>query len=67
MPKLLCITSLVISILIFLLFVADLVLGFSGSPTLAPFKFSNYIVDIVFTVCSGILGALSWFTLREQV
>lgn len=67
MPKLLCIIALVISILVFLLFTADLVLGFAGSPSIAPFKFSNYIVDIIFAVCSGILGALSWFTLREQV
>lgn len=67
MPKILCIIALVISILVCLLFLADLILGFAGSPSLAPFKFSNYIVDIVFAICGAILGTLSWFTLREQV
>lgn len=67
MPKLLCIISLVISILVFLLFTADLVLGFAGSEGIAPFKFSNSTVDIIFVVCSAILGTLSWFTLQEQV
>jgi hypothetical protein len=67
MPKVLCIIALVISLLTFVLFLADLVMGMSGNVALAPFKYSNMIVDIVFVASSGILGVLSWFTLREQV
>lgn len=67
MPKVLCIIALVISLLTFVLFLADLLMGMSGNVALAPFKYSNMIVDIVFVVSSGVLGVLSWFTLREQV
>jgi hypothetical protein len=67
MPKVLCIIALVISLLTFVLFLADLLMGMSGNVALAPFKYSNMIVDIVFVASSGILAVLSWFTLREQV
>lgn len=67
MPKVLCIIALVVSLLSFLLFAADILMGMAGNVALAPFKYSNPIVDIVFTVGSGILGILSWLTLREQV
>lgn len=67
MPKVLCIIALVISLLTFVLFLADLLMGMSGNLALAPFKYSNMIVDIVFVASSGILAVLSWFTLREQV
>lgn len=67
MPKVLCIIALVISLLTFVLFLADLLMGMSGNVALAPFKYSNMVVDIVFVASSGILAVLSWFTLREQV
>jgi len=67
MPKILCIIALVISVLFFLLFLADLLMMLSGNTTMAPFKGSNMIVDIVFIIGSGVLGGLSWLTLREQV
>ncbi len=67
MPKLLCIIALVVSLLVFVLFLLDLIMGMSGNLAMAPFKYSNMIVDIVFVLGSGILGALSFTTLREQV
>jgi hypothetical protein len=63
----LCIVPLTIAVIVFALFLADLVLGFAGMKELAPFKFSNMIIDIVFVVCSLVLAVMSWFTLREQV
>ncbi len=67
MPKALCIIALAVSLLFFVLFLADLVLGMSGNVALAPFRYSSPSVDIVFVIGSGVLGALSWLTLREQV
>jgi hypothetical protein len=67
MPKVLCIIALVVSLLFFVLFLADLLMGLSGNVALAPFKYANMIVDIVFVIGSGVLGVLSWLTLREQV
>ncbi|MHC4176371.1 MAG: hypothetical protein ACYSWU_02625 [Planctomycetota bacterium] len=65
MPKALCISGMVIAVLLLLVFGVDLVIGFpfrSSSPLFA-FK----LMDIGFIICSGILGYLSWTTLREQV
>jgi hypothetical protein len=67
MPKLLCIIALVVSLLLFVLFLLDLAMGMSGNLAMAPFKYSDPIVDIVFVVGSGVLAALSFLTLREQV
>jgi hypothetical protein len=64
----LCIAALTISVIVFLLFLADLILYFLlGNRDLAPFKGANLPVDIVFVVCSLVLALLSWFTYREQV
>jgi hypothetical protein len=63
----LCIAALSIAVIVFALFSADLILGLLGMYQLAPFKFANMIIDIVFVVCSIILALMSWFTLREQV
>lgn len=63
----LCIAALTIAVIVFALFLADLVLGLAGMNQIAPFKFANMTIDIVFAVCSLILALLSWFTLREQV
>ncbi len=67
MPKALCLTAMVISILVFLLFFSDLALGMMGLSSIAPFRFANMSIDIVFTVCAAVLGFLSFKTLREQI
>ena len=54
--------------MIFLLFLADLILGLSGQVAIAPFKYApGMIVDIIFLVVSGILGAMSWATFKNQI
>ena len=63
----LCIAALTIAVIVFALFLADLILGLAGMNQIAPFKYANMIIDIVFVVCSLILAIMSWFTLREQV
>lgn len=68
MQKGLCIIALSIAVVIFLLFVADLVMGFTGQASMAPFKYApGMIIDIVFVVVSGILAIMSWSTFRKQV
>jgi hypothetical protein len=63
----LCYVALAISVIVFILFLLDLILGFSGMAHIAPFKFANMIVDIVFAVAALLLAAMSFFTLKEQV
>lgn len=67
MPKGLCITALTISVIVLVLFLADLILGLAGMVNLAPFKYNNMVMDIIFIVCSGSLAVMSWSTFREQV
>ena len=67
MQKGLCITALTISVIVFAIFLADLVLGLLGNATIAPLKYANMVMDIVFVICSLIVGVMSWFTYREQV
>lgn len=67
MQKGLCIAALAISVIVFILFLADLLLGLAGQDLIAPFKAANMTIDIVFTICAAILGIMSWFTYREQV
>ena len=62
MPKVLCMAGAAISVLVFVLFLLDLV----GPEVVAPFKGANRVMDIVYIVSSGIVGYLSWSTLREQ-
>jgi hypothetical protein len=63
----LCIVALSIAVIVFALFLADLILGLAGMNEIAPFKCANMTIDIVFVVCSLTLAVMSWFTLREQV
>jgi len=56
----LCIAALAISVIVFALFLADLILGLAGMNEVAPFKYAN-------SVCSLALALMSWFTLKEQV
>ena len=67
MQKGLCIAALTIAVIVFALFLADLILGLAGMNQIAPFKYANLYHDIVFVVCSLALAVMSWFTLREQV
>jgi hypothetical protein len=66
-PKGLCIIALTISMIVFALFLMDLIMGLSGMQHLAPFKYANMVFDIIAIVVSLILGVMSWFTFREQV
>lgn len=67
MQKGLCIAALAISLIVFAIFLADLLLGMAGMEKIAPFHSADTTIDIVFVVCSILLGVMSWFTLREQV
>ncbi len=59
MPKVLCLTGMVIAILILVLVLLDLALK-------VPFQRISTMMDIVFVICAVCLGYLSWATLREQ-
>lgn len=59
MPKVLCISGIVIAVLILILFSLDLAVSF-------PFQRVNVTMDIVFMVCALGLAYLGWSTLREQ-
>ncbi len=59
MPKVLCMTGMVIAILILVLFLLDLAVKF-------PFQRTDMWMDIVFVTCAAGLAYLSWSTLREQ-
>ncbi len=66
MPKALCLTGLVISILVLLLFTLDFVLGMANMAKSAPFRAAAPIMDVLFILSSGGLSYLSWKTYREQ-
>ncbi len=59
MPKVLCLTGMVIAILILVLFLLDLAIGY-------PFKHVSMMMDVVFVICAVGLAYISWSTLREQ-
>ncbi|HZN35169.1 MAG TPA: hypothetical protein VFB80_15175 [Pirellulaceae bacterium] len=59
MPKALCMSGIAVAILIILLFAADLIIGL-------PFKRASIFMDIGLLIAAVVLGAISWFTLREQ-
>lgn len=67
MPKVLCLTALVISILVFSMFFLDLVLNLVGMSSLAPFKGAHFGIDLVFAICAAIIGVMSLLTFRQQV
>ncbi len=66
MQKGLCITAITIAVIVFAVFLADLILGLLGMVEFAPFKFANMIIDIVFVICALGVGVLSWYTYKEQ-
>ncbi|MEX0819450.1 MAG: hypothetical protein WD070_07645 [Pirellulaceae bacterium] len=59
MPKALCLTGMVIAIVVFLLFLLDLIIK-------VPFQRANPIMDVVFVLCAITLAFISWTTFREQ-
>lgn len=66
MPKALCWTGIGISILVAVLFLADLILGMAGQVWMAPFKYTSMTMDLLYLTCACGLAVLSWMTLREQ-
>jgi len=62
MPRVLCMAGMVVAILVFIVFLLDLVIP----GELAPFGNASYLMDIIFIICSLGLGFLSWTTYREQ-
>jgi len=65
MPKALCISGMVISFLLLLIFGLDLVTAVMLKNGF-PFGGASWLMDAGFIVCSAVLGYLSWTTLREQ-
>jgi hypothetical protein len=66
MPKALCLISLVASILVVVLFLADMALGLLGMQDLVPLRSANTLMDVVFIVAGAALIFMSWTTYREQ-
>ena len=67
MPKVLCLTALAISGLVFLLFFFDLAMRLVGMTSIAPFRGAHLWIDVVFSICAAIIGVMSFFTFREQI
>jgi len=57
MPKALCISGMVISVLVLILFGLDIAMG-------VPFHGLSTMLDVTFIVCAVLLGYLSWATFR---
>ena len=66
MQKGLCIFALTISALVLVLFLADLIFGMAGMTQFAPFRYANFTIDVIFSICSFVVVILSFLTLREQ-
>ena len=58
MPKVLCMTGMVVAILVLVLFVLDLALKF-------PFQRFSMFMDVMFILSAAGIGYLSWSTYRE--
>jgi len=59
MQKALCMSGLVVSDLVIILFAAELAVGI-------PFRRASVMIDVALLVSAALLGLLSWLTLREQ-
>lgn len=66
MPKAICLISLVASILVVVLFLADMAMGFLGMEDMAPLRSADKLMDFVFVVAGAALISMSWMTYREQ-
>ena len=65
MPKALCIIGMVVAVLSLLIFGLDLATSMLLE-TGFPCNGVSMTMDIAFVIASGILGYLSWTTMREQ-
>lgn len=65
MPKALCLISLVASILIVVLFLADAIFGLAGMESVAPLGYASLLMDLAFTFFGLLLVYLSFSTYRE--
>ena len=63
MPRLLCLSGLVVAGLVLLLFLADLIMSFTGGGGI--FSYPSLLMDIVFIICAGLLGYLAWVALKD--
>ena len=63
MPRIMCLGGLVVSGLVFLLFLVNFIMTIAGMGAL--FRYQIMLMDIVFLICSGTLGYLSWSAFRE--
>ena len=63
MPRMLCLGGLVVAGLVFLLFLLDFVMSMAGMGAI--FRYPSLLMDIIFMLCSAILGYLSWMSLKE--
>jgi hypothetical protein len=66
MPKVICLISLVASILVVVLFFADMAMGFLGMEDMAPLRSADKLMDLVFVIAGAALISMSWMTYREQ-
>jgi len=66
MPKALCLISLVASILVVVLFLADAVLGMAGMSEIAPLGSASLMMDLAFVIFGAAMIYLSYSTYREQ-
>ncbi len=65
MPKALCYIGLVVAVVLLALFGLDLVTGFLLEEAF-PFRGVSLLMDVGYVLGAGVLGYLSWATLREQ-
>lgn len=66
MPKALCLTSLVVSILVVVLFLEDALMRIVGMNGLAIFGGANLLMDLMYTLIGAGMIYMSWTTYREQ-
>jgi len=59
MPKALSLAGMVVAVLLFLVFTADLITGI-------PFAKASPLMDIGFMICSALLLVMAWLTRSEQ-
>lgn len=61
MPKVLCMTGIVIAIIILVISLLDLF----GPESIAPLRKASTLMDIVFAICAAAIAYISWDTQRD--
>jgi uncharacterized membrane protein AbrB (regulator of aidB expression) len=61
MPKALSLAGLIVSVILLLVFGADLAMP----KGMQPFGQPSFAMDLGFVICSALLGYMSWSTYRE--